>query len=99
MHIFSDVITSYGTIVLAPCSDYKLALSTTFIILRVGGNARQYAKRMPVYHPEFHISPDTSYLVGYGHCWYSPVHAVSNSATRTVNAELSCVWFADLRLY
>lgn len=32
VHIFGDVITSYGAMVLAPFSDYKLAFSTTFII-------------------------------------------------------------------
>ena len=32
VHIFGDVITSYGTMVFAPFSDYRLALPTTFII-------------------------------------------------------------------
>jgi len=32
VHIFGDVITNYGTMVLAPFSDYKIAFSTTFII-------------------------------------------------------------------
>lgn len=32
VHIFGDVITNYGTMVFAPFSRYKLALSTTFII-------------------------------------------------------------------
>ncbi|MBI1424565.1 MAG: metal-dependent hydrolase [Gammaproteobacteria bacterium] len=32
VHIFGDVITNYGTMIFAPFSDYKLALSTTFII-------------------------------------------------------------------
>lgn len=32
VHIFGDAITNYGTMVLAPLSDYKLAFSTTFII-------------------------------------------------------------------
>lgn len=32
LHIFADVITAYGTEVLAPVWDYRLALPTTFII-------------------------------------------------------------------
>ena len=32
IHLFGDVITAYGTKVLAPFSDYRLALPTTFII-------------------------------------------------------------------
>jgi len=32
VHIFGDAITNYGTMVLAPFSNYKLAFSTTFII-------------------------------------------------------------------
>ena len=31
-HIFGDVITSYGTMVFAPFSDYRLEIPTTFII-------------------------------------------------------------------
>jgi inner membrane protein len=32
VHIFGDVITSYGTMIFAPFSDYRLAFPTTFII-------------------------------------------------------------------
>src|SRR5258708_2299182 len=85
-HIAGDVITSYGTMVLAPLSDWRAGIGTTFIIdlwfsCTRYGEVEQAAAR----------EAWTSEVLGFFR-WFAAQPAFDGTSDGA-----SCVWFVDLR--